>query len=360
MIIPKQGIMAIAPYVGGESKAANARRIIKLSSNEGAFGPSPRAIDALKTMSAEMHRYPDGGCEALRDKLASLHGIRKDGIVCGNGSDEIITFLVQSYAGAGDEVLYSAHGFLMYGITARAFGATPITAPEKNLKADAKALLKAVTDQTKIVFLANPNNPTGTMWSNDEVAAFRKELRDDILLVLDCAYAEYVTDPAYLDGGLELVDRFDNVVVTRTFSKAYGMGGMRLGWGYCPPAIAGVLNRVRGPFNVSSAAQVAGLAALEDKNFLREVVEHNTRIREKCTRALKEMGASVVPSQGNFLLVGFDDAAQAEDCRLALKAEGILVRQVGSYGLPEYLRFSLGTDEEMALTLAAVKAYINA
>lgn len=360
MIIPKPGIMAIAAYVGGESKAANAQRIIKLSSNEGAFGPSPRAMDALKNMAAEMHRYPDGGCEALRAKLAAMHGIRKDGIVCGNGSDEIITFLVQSYAGAGDEVLYSAHGFLMYGITARAFGATPITAPEKTLKADADALLKAVTDKTKIVFLANPNNPTGTLWTNDEVVAFRKALREDILLVLDCAYAEYVTDPTYLDGGLELVERFDNVVVTRTFSKAYGMGGMRLGWGYCPPAVADVLNRVRGPFNVSSAAQIAGLAALDDTDFLREVVEHNTHIREKCTRALGEMGLKVVPSHGNFLLVAFDSADKAEECRLSLKADGILVRQVGSYGLPEYLRISLGTDEEMALTLAGIKAYMNA
>lgn len=359
MIIPKPGIMAIAAYVGGESKAANAQRIIKLSSNEGAFGPSPRAIDALKNMAADMHRYPDGGCEALRTKLAAIHGIRKDGIVCGNGSDEIITFLVQSYAGAGDEVLYSAHGFLMYGITARAFGATPITAPEKKLKAHADALLKAVTDKTKIVFLANPNNPTGTLWTNDEVVSFRKALREDILLVLDCAYAEYVTDPSYLDGGLELVERLDNVVVTRTFSKAYGMGGMRLGWGYCPPAIADVLNRVRGPFNVSSAAQVAGLAALEDTDFLRAVVEHNTHIREKSTRALQEMGLNVIPSHGNFLLVGFKTAEKAEDCRLSLKADGILVRQVGSYGLPDYLRISLGTDEEMALTLASIKAYMN-
>lgn len=359
MIIPKPGIMAIAAYVGGESKAANAQRIIKLSSNEGAFGPSPRAIEELKNMAADMHRYPDGGCDALRTKLAAIHGLRKDGIVCGNGSDEIITFLVQAYAGAGDEVLYSAHGFLMYGITARAFGATPITAPETKLKADAGALLKAVTDKTKIVFLANPNNPTGTLWTNDEVVAFRKALREDILLVLDCAYAEYVTDPSYLDGGLELVERFDNVVVTRTFSKAYGMGGMRLGWGYCPPAIADVLNRVRGPFNVSSAAQVAGLAALEDTDFLREVVEHNTRIREKCTRALNEMGLNVVPSHGNFLLVGLESAEKAEECRLSLKAEGILVRQVGSYGLPQYLRISLGTDEEMALTLASIKAFLQ-
>lgn len=359
MIIPKPGIMGIAPYVGGESKAANAQRIIKLSSNEGAFGPSPLAIKALQNMAPHMHRYPDGGCEALRDRLASMHGIRKDGIVCGNGSDEIITFLVQAYAGAGDEVLYSAHGFLMYGITAHAFGATPITAPETELKADADALLAAVTGQTKIVFLANPNNPTGTMWTNDDVVAFRKALREDILLVLDCAYAEYVTDPAYLDGGLELADRFDNVVVTRTFSKAYGMAGLRLGWGYCPPAIADVLNRVRGPFNVSSAAQIAGLAALEDVDFLRKVVEHNTHIREKCARGLEEMGLRVIASQGNFLLVDFGKAERAEDCRLSLKADGILVRQVGSYGLPGCLRLSLGTDEEMALTLAGIKAYMN-
>ncbi len=359
MITPKPGILDIAAYVGGESKAEGAQRIIKLSSNEGAFGPSPNAIDALQSMAPDMHRYPDGGCEILRSALAKKHGLRKDGIICGNGSDEIITFLVQAYAGVGDEVLYSAHGFLMYGITAKAFGATPVTAPEHNLKADADNLLAAVTDKTKIVFLANPNNPTGTHWSQDEVSAFRKKLRGDILLVLDCAYAEYVTDPAYLDGGLEMVDRFDNVVVTRTFSKAFGMGGMRLGWGYCPPAIADVLNRVRGPFNVSSAAQVAGVAALEDTDFLRQVVEHNTHVREKCARALKEMGLTVVPSQGNFLLVDFGSAERAEACRLAMKKDGILVRQVGSYGLPSYLRISLGTDDEMALALASIKDFIR-
>lgn len=360
MIAPKPGILDIAPYVAGESKAQPGARIIKLSSNEGALGPSPKAIEALQAMSPDMHRYPDGGCEALRTALAKKHGIRKDGIVCGAGSDELITFLIQSYAGAGDEVLYSQHGFLMYAITAKAFSATPVTAKETDLRANADNLLAAVTDKTKIVFLANPNNPTGTHWSQDDVTAFRKKLRADVLLVLDCAYTEYVMDPAYGDGGIEMVDRFDNVVVLRTFSKAYGMGGMRLGWAYCPLEIADVLNRVRGPFNVSSAAQVAGAAALNDKDFLREVVEHNTRIREKCVRALGEMGLSVVPSQGNFLLVKFKDAEQAEGCRLALKNDGILVRQVGGYGLPEYLRISLGTDEEMALTLAGIKAYIGA
>lgn len=359
MIAPKAGILSIEPYVGGESKAAGAQRVIKLSSNEGAFGPSESAIEALQDMAPDMHRYPDGHCHALRDALAKKHGLRKDGIVCGNGSDEIITFLIQAYAGAGDEILYSEHGFLMYGITAKAFGATPVSAPEKNVTADASALLKAVTDKTKIVFLANPNNPTGTYWPLDQVKDFRKKLRGDILLVLDNAYAEYVTDPGYEDGGFDMVDRHDNVVVTRTFSKLYGMGGLRLGWGYCPPGIADILNRVRGPFNVSSAAQVAGLAALEDNEFLRRSVEHNTRIREKCVKALADIGLSCVPSQANFLLVDFNTPERAEGCRLALKDEGILVRQVGAYGLPQYLRITLGTDEEMALAIGAIKAYIN-
>lgn len=359
MIAPKPGILDIAPYVAGESKVDGSQRLIKLSSNEGALGPSPQAMAALENMAPDMHRYPDGGCEALRAALAQKHGIRKDGIVCGAGSDELITFLVQSYAGVGDEVLYAAHGFLMYAITAKAFGATPVTAPEKNLTADADALLAAVTDRTKLVFLANPNNPTGTHWSHDAVRTFRQKLREDIVLVLDCAYAEFVTDPAYEDGGLALVDQGDNLVVLRTFSKVYAMGGLRLGWAYAPPGIADVLNRVRGPFNVSSAAQVAGLAALGDTDFLRRAVEHNTHIRDKCTRALTDMGLGVVPSQGNFLLVDFGEASRAEECRLALKREGILVRQVGNYGLPNYLRLSLGTDEEVALTLAVMKEFLH-
>ncbi len=358
MIKAKASIYDIAPYIGGESKSDAATRIIKLSSNEGAFGPSPKAVKALQDMAGDMHRYPDGGCIELRQALAEKNNIKVDNIVCGAGSDEIISFLCNAYAGAGDEVLYSEHGFLMYPISAKAAGATPVSAPEKNLKADPQALLNAVTDKTKILFLANPNNPTGSYLTKQEVADLHAKLPKSVLLVLDAAYAEYVEADDY-SAGHELVAQHDNVVVTRTFSKIYAMGGLRLGWGHCPDAVADVLNRVRGPFNVSSAAQVAGLTALADEEFIAQCKAHNTRCRADTTAALEALGFTVYPSEGNFILVDFSDAEKAEAVRLAMKAKGILVRQMGSYGLPSCLRITIGLDEEMALAIAAIKDYLK-
>lgn len=357
LIKAKSSIYDISPYVGGESKS-DTGRVIKLSSNEGPFGPSPKAIDAVKNMSTAMHRYPDGGAIELRNALASKNNINADNIVCGAGSDEIISFLCTAYAGAGDEVLYSEHGFLMYPISAKASGATPVTAPEKDLKADPQALLNAVTDKTKILFLANPNNPTGSYLTRDEIIDLHVKLPKSVILVLDAAYAEYVDDPKYT-AGHDLVNLHNNIVVTRTFSKAYGLGGMRLGWGHCPDAIADVLNRVRGPFNVSSVAQVAGAATLADEYFLQKSIAHNTQCREWTKTQLEELGLTVYPSAGNFLLVNFGSADKAEAVRLAVKEHGVLIRQMGGYGLPDCLRISIGTDEEMKLALQAIKDYIK-
>lgn len=358
MITPKPGIMDIAPYIGGESKSDKVARVIKLSSNEGALGVPPAVQAALKDMAGTVHRYPDGACTALRERLAQIHHIDAGRIVCGAGSDEIISFLCQAYVAPGDEVVYSQHGFLMYSISAMANGGKPVSVPEKNLKADVDAIVAAVNNKTKIVFLANPNNPTGSYLSRNEVWRLAAALPKTVLLVLDVAYAEFVTADDYSDGH-ELVEEFGNVVVTQTFSKLYAMGGLRLGWGHCPPDVADVLNRVRGPFNVSSVAQACGLAALSDPVFITASREHNTRWRGWMAERLTSLGLRVYPSQGNFLLVDFGSDARAEKCRLFLKDRGVLIRQMGAYGLAQCLRISTGAAEEMEIAFSEISAYMN-
>ncbi len=350
-------ILDISPYVGGESKAAGVDRVIKLSSNENPFGPPASVVGAVQNAAKEAHLYPDGGCVDLRRALGDLNGIDPDQIICGAGSDEIIQFLCNAYCAPGDEIIYSAHGFLMYAIYARAAGAVPVSVPELNLKADPEAIAGAVTDKTKIVFLANPNNPTGALLLKDEIRSLREALPENVLLVLDAAYCEYVDDPNY-SAGHELVGEFGNVVVTRTFSKIYALGGLRLGWGHCPPEIADILNRIRGPFNVSSVAQAAGLAAVEDQGFVEKSIVHNARMRAQVSETLVKLGLTVYPSAANFILVDFETPERAENCRLALKEQGILVRQVGAYGLPSCLRISLGLDNEMDLACGVIKSYL--
>ena len=356
---PRSGILDISPYVGGESKA-DADRVIRLASNEGALGPSPRAIAAYKALARELHRYPDGGATELRAALAHHYGLDADRIVCGDGSDELISLLVKSYAGPGDEVLHSAHGFLMYAIAAKASGATPVAAPETELKADVDALLAKVTDRTRLVFLANPNNPTGSYLTVDEVERLHAGLPDSVLLVLDAAYAEYMVLNDYA-AGAEMVDRYANVVMTRTFSKIFGLGALRLGWAYCPAQVADVLNRVRGPFNVNAAALAAGLAALEDVSFTDAARTHNDIWRPWTTDRLTELGLTVHPSVGNFVLADFAGLAgkDAEEARQFLKARGVLVRQMGGYGLPTCLRITIGTEAEMRALVDALSAYLE-
>lgn len=352
---PRSGIMEIAPYVGGEAKAAPGQRLLRLASNEGAYGPPPKAVEAVQAYLPELHRYPDGSCAALREALASKHRTSPEKIVCGAGSDELIGLLCRAYAGADDEVLYSQYGFLMYAIAAKACGATPVAAPETELCADVDALLKAVTPRTKLLFLANPNNPTGSLLSKSEVARLHAGLRPDVLLVLDAAYAEFVTGSSY-SAGDELVDS-GNVVVLRTFSKIYALAGPRLGWAHCAPEIAGVLNRVRGPFNVPAIAQVAGLAALADDAFVQHAHQENAKVKAAFEATLKDCGLHVYPSAGNFVLVKFGPAA--EQIRLALKERGILVRQMGAYHLPECLRITIGTAEDMQILATALKEILK-
>lgn len=355
---PKSHILGIKPYEQGKSKVGSAngqpKKLIKLSSNENPLGPSPRAIEAARFYDG-LHRYPDGSAADLRATIADVHGLDASRIVCGAGSDELINLLIHAYAGAGDEVLYSQHGFLMYKIYATAHGATPVTAPETDLTADVDALLAAVTPRTKIVFLANPNNPTGTLLAQSEVGRLRAQLPQHILLVLDAAYAEYVEETDY-DAGAKLVEATDNTVMLRTFSKVYGLPALRLGWAYAPATVVDVLQRIRSPFNVSSVAMVAGIAAIQDIEYTRHTVAYNNRERARLASALEGFGLKVTPSAANFLLIHFPqtEAKSAQAANATLQADGIIAREVGAYGLPDALRITVGTEEENTAVIASL------
>ena len=356
--VPRPGILEITPYVGGKSSAAGAAKPIKLSSNEGALGPSPKAIEAAAKAAADMHRYPDGSATALRTALGKHFGLDPARIVCGAGSDELIALLVKSYAGPGDEVLYSQYGFVMYPIAAHTAGATPVTAPETGYKTDIDALIAKAGPKTKICFLANPNNPTGTYVSGDDIKRLRAGLPPHTLLVIDAAYAEYVSQNDY-SAGTEIVDAGDNTVMLRTFSKMFALGGMRLGWGYFPPGIADVLNRVRGPFNVGASAMAAGVAALEDTAFQDRVRAHNDVWLPWFAGECKKLGLEPLPSVGNFVLVKFPAARSAAAANDFLMARAIIPRSVANYGLPEFLRFTIGTEAEMRAVVSALADFMK-
>ncbi len=358
-LTPRPGILEITPYVGGESTLSGANRVIRLASNENPLGTSPRAAAAYAAQQGELHRYPDGGADALRAAIGELHGVEPERVVCGGGIDELIALLVRAYAGPGDEVLYSAHGFLMYAIAAKAAGATPVSAPERDLTADVDALLARVSPRTRLLFLANPNNPTGSYLTAAEVRRLREGLPEGVLLVLDAAYAEYVRRDDY-EAGAELVRAFDNVVMTRTFSKIYGLAALRLGWAYCPAEVADVLNRLRGPFNVSTAAQAAGVAALADQAHVARSCENNLRWLDWFTEEARRLGLAVPPSVGNFVLLRFPEepGRDAEAAAQHLKGAGILVRGMAAYGLADSLRVTIGTEEDMRAVAEALAGFV--
>jgi histidinol-phosphate aminotransferase len=354
---PRPEIMAIAPYVGGESHLPGVSRIMKLSSNEGAFGTPPGARAAIARSADGMSRYPDGSARAMREAIGAHFGLDPARIVCGNGSDEILNLLIQAYGGPGTELLMSAHGFSIYEIFGTLAGGTVTKLPERDLTADVDAVLAAVTERTRLVFLANPNNPTGSLLPLAALQRLRQGLPEDVLLVLDGAYAEYVDRPDY-DAGVSLVEAGENTVMTRTFSKIWGLGGARLGWGYGPAAIVDVLNRLRPPFNISNAAVAAGIAALSEARWAERSRAHNSTARAGVTEALRAAGIRVWPSEANFVLADFDTAERARAADAWLRSRGIIVRNVKSYGLPQCLRLTIGTDEECAALTEGLRAFM--
>ena len=346
---PRAGILDIKAYVPGKSSVTNAdgRRIIKLSSNESALGPSVCAIEAARKAVETVVRYPDGSSHDLREAIARHRDLDPERIMCSNGSDEVLQLLARAYAGPGDEVLYSQYGFAIYPIAALAAGAAPVTAPEKKFQVDVAAMLAAVTKRTKLVYLANPNNPTGSVIPADDVARLRANLPDHVLLVIDSAYAEFVSRDDY-SAGAELVHDSTNTVMTRTFSKVYSLAGLRVGWMYGPPAVIDALHRIRGPFNVNAVGQAAATAALDDADHLQRAVEHNTRWLPQLTRRLQTLGLDVPESVVNFVLVRFPGGpSQAAAAERFLESQAILVRRLDAYGIPDGLRINIGLDDEM-------------
>ncbi|MCC0016779.1 MAG: histidinol-phosphate transaminase [Rhodobiaceae bacterium] len=356
---PRPSILKISPYVPGKSASAGVATRHKLSSNETPLGPSPKAAEAFAASAAKLADYPDGTAAALRGAIAARYGLNPDHIVCGAGSDELLNLLAQAYLSPGDEAIFTEHGFLVYRIATLAAGGVPVVAPETDLTADVDAILARVTGRTRIVFLANPNNPTGTYLPFDEIRRLHAGLPARVVLVLDAAYAEYVRRNDY-ESGLSLVAESANVVMTRTFSKIHGLALLRLGWAYMPAHIADVLNRIRGPFNVNGPAIAAGVAAIGDAEWSEKAAAHNDAWLPKVTGALEGLGLKVTPSVGNFILVHFPQtpgktAAEADQ---HLVSQGIFLRRMEGYGLPGALRMTIGSERANEDTIAALAAFL--
>ena len=358
---PRAGIMDIATYISCKSAApAGVAKVHKLSSNENPLGASPHAIEVVQKLAHKMEYYPDGSSSRLRQAIAATHGLNPANILCSNGSDEVLSLLSQSYLSPGDEAVYTEHGFMVYKIYTQAAGAVPVVAREYAEKASVDSIIAAVTPKTKVVFLANPNNPTGTYLPFEEVRRLHAALPKNVLLVLDAAYAEYVYRNDY-ESGVELVAANENVVMTRTFSKIHGLGGMRIGWIYAPAHIIDVLERMRSPFNVNAAAIEAGVAAMEDHSHVERTVAHNAEWGEWLVAEFEKLGLRVTPSVGNFLLVHFLDdgkhsAVTADDY---LTARGFILRRVTGYGFPNALRMTIGTEEANRGVIAVLTKFLN-
>ena len=343
---PKPGIREIEPYVAGRAPAPEEQPAFKLSSNESALGASPKAIDAYEAARNDLSSYPDGGAILLRKAIAERHGLDPERIVCGSGSEELLSLLARAYVRPGDEVVFTEHAFIVYRIAALSSSAIPVAVPEKNLRADVDAILAHVSPRTRLVYLANPNNPTGSCLPAEDVERLHAGLPGHVLLVVDAAYAEYVQRADY-EPGIKLVSRFDNVVMTRTFSKIYGLAGLRVGWAYCPPGVADTLNRVRGPFNVTTGAQAAAAAALSDRAHIQRSVSHNNEWKAWLVQKIRGAGVEVEEGEGNFLLLRFPREAphDAKSADAFLTNRRFILRPVANYGLPHCLRLTIGTEE---------------
>jgi histidinol-phosphate aminotransferase len=357
---PRAAILEIDPYVPGRSRVAGLDKVHKLSSNESPLGPSPRAVEAVKALAERLELYPDGASTALRAAIGRRFGLDASRIICGNGSDELLALLAHVFLHPGEEGLYSQYGFLTYPICIRAAGGIPVVAEETDRTVSVDAILEKVSARTKIVFLANPNNPTGTYVPFSEVMRLHEGLPPHTLLVIDAAYAEYVTRNDYA-AGLELASVADNVVVTRTFSKIHGLAALRIGWGYGSAHIIDALNRVRGPFNLNGAAQAAGVASIEDAAHVDGAIAHNAVWLPWLAEAIGKLGIGVTPSVGNFLLLTFpnEPGRTAADADMFLSARGFILRAVAAYGLPDSLRMTVGGEEANRGVVAALREFMR-
>jgi histidinol-phosphate aminotransferase len=357
---PRPGVLDIQAYVPGKSDAPGAAKVFKLSSNETPLGASANVIAAYRSVGDHLEDYPDGSASALREAIGQAFGLDPDRIVCGAGSDDLLNLLARAYLSDGDEAIHTTHGFLVYPIATLGTGAKPIAAPETNFTADVDAILAHVTAKTKLVFLANPNNPTGTYIPFDEVKRLQKALPAKVLLVLDAAYAEYVRRNDY-ESGIELVATTDNVVMTRTFSKIYGLAALRLGWIYGPAHVVDAINRIRGPFNVNGPAIAAGIAAIRDTAHVEQAREHNARWLAWLTDEIPKLGLTVTPSVANFVLIHFPQVKDhtAKDADAFLIQRGLVLRRVGAYKLPNALRMTVGSEEANRLVVKALAEFLG-
>jgi histidinol-phosphate aminotransferase len=357
---PRPGVLAIEAYVPGKSEAPGVAKVFKLSSNETPLGASANTIAAYRAVGEHLEAYPDGSASALREAIGSAFGLDPARIVCGAGSDDLLNLIARAYLADGDEAIHTTHGFLVYPIATMGTGAKPVVAPEKNFTADVDAILNAVTAKTKVIFLANPNNPTGTYLPFDEVKRLHRSLSGNVLLVLDAAYAEYVRRNDY-ESGIELVATTDNVVMCRTFSKIYGLAAVRLGWMYGPAHVIDAINRIRGPFNVNAPAIAAGIAAIRDTAHIERAREHNARWLPWLTEEIGKLGLEVTPSVANFVLIHFPQTKgrTAKDADAFLAKRGLVLRQVGAYKLPNALRMTVGSEEANRLVVKALGEFLG-
>lgn len=357
---PRPGVLDIAAYVPGKSTAPGVEKVYKLSSNETPLGASPKAIEAYRAVGGDLQEYPDGASTQLREAIGRAFGLDPDRIVCGAGSDELLNLLARAYLVDGDEAVHTTHGFLMYPILTLAAGGKPVVAAETNHTADVDAIIKAITPRTKIVFLANPNNPTGTYVPFDEVKRLHRALPPHALLVLDAAYAEYVRRNDY-ESGIELVATSDNVVMCRTFSKIHGLAALRIGWLYGPAHVVDAVNRIRGPFNVNGPAIAAGIASLADTAHIEKARAHNEKWLAWLTDEVGKLGLKVTPSVGNFILIHFPatPGKTAKDADKLLTSRGLVLRAVTAYKLPDALRMTVGSEEANRLVVKTLAEFMG-
>lgn len=353
-ITPQPGIMDIALYQGGRSHLAGVKDVLKLSSNENPLGAPPGAIAALREAAAGLHRYPSTDHADLRAAIGAVWGLEPDRLICGAGSDEVLQFVTQAFAGPGDEIIYTEHGFSMYPILASMAGAARVCVSETGRVVDVDAILAAVTERTRVVLLANPANPTGTMLPEGALEQLSDGLPPYVILVIDGAYAEFASG---YDGGIALARDRSNVLVTRTFSKIYGLGGLRVGWGYGPRAMVDVMTRIRQPFNLSVVQLAAAEAAVRDTDWRDSCAALNAAQRTRLTGALRQLGLACDESHANFVLARAADVAEADAAEAALNAAGILIRRVAGYGFPEGLRITVGDADQTGRVIAALTGW---